>query len=224
MRDERSLADRLADARQQRDRMRAVDTAAQRALEYSKVYLDRAEKALKSDRPFVADRLLGAANALRHIAQIRERLHEPDRAQDRERAHAPGPEGNWNFPPPAGDLQRVYFRVQQADFFYQQSNDPEAKAFPKWARDFYQLAVREMDRQDSVAAEANARCAEEVVRALENLAQAAAPMPPPPGMPGPPRPGSQPATPEAPHAVLLKPEPAMGLSASSYSRTQEILE
>ncbi len=224
MRDDRSLADRLADARQQRDRIRAVDTTAQRALEYSKVYLDRAEKALKADRPFVADRLLSVANALRHIAQIRERLHDPDRARDHERDHSPGPEGDRNLPPPAGALQWVYFRVQQADFFYEQSNDPEAKAFPKWAKDFYQLAVRDIDRQDAIAAEANARCAEEVVRVLENLAQAAAPTPPPPDMPGPPRPGSQPAPPETPHAAWLKPEPAMGPSASSYSRTQEILE
>jgi hypothetical protein len=219
MRDGRSLADRLAEARQRRDHIRALETTAQRALEYSKVYLDRAGNALRSDQPFVCDRLLGAAEALVRIAQLRDRLHEPDSAQDRGRPH--GPEGDWQ-PPPAGALDWVYFRVQQADFFYDQSHDTEAKAFPKWAKDFYQLAVRALDRGDSVASEANARCAEEVVRALESLAQAAAPIPPPPGGPNqrrsPPR-----SMPDGQPEPAPKPESATTPSACSHTRTEETL-
>jgi hypothetical protein len=224
MRDGRSLADRLADARQKRDRTRAVDTTAQRALEYGKVYLDRAEKSLKSGQPFVCDRLLSAADSLRRIALLRERLHEPDSRSERDRApdavhdgdRPPGPDRfHDESPTPAGALEMVYFRVQQADFFYERSHDPEAKAFPKWARDFYQLAARDVDRQDMVAAEVNARCAEEVVRVLESLAQAAAPMPPPPD--GRPR---QPAMPDGPGS---KPEPPRGPSASRNLDIKETL-
>ncbi|MGA7411745.1 MAG: hypothetical protein WBW33_14805 [Bryobacteraceae bacterium] len=225
MRDERTLADRLADARQARDRIRAVDTTAQRALQYSKVYLDRAEKSLKSGQPFVCDRLLSTADSLRHIALLRARLHEPDRPQERDRtpgpgaAHdggpPPGPDRVHEGPPSSADaLERAYFRVQQADFFYEQSHDPEAKSFPKWAKDFYQLAARDIERQDMVAAEVNARCAEEVVRALENLAQAAAPMPPPPDA----RP-HQPGMPDAPGS---KPEPPPGPNASTNTEIEGI--
>ncbi len=225
MRDERSLADRLADARQKRDRTRAVDVTAQRALEYAKVYLDRAEKSLKSGQPFVCDRLLSAADSLRHIALLRERLHEPDRAQERDRSPSqdaihgadrpPGPDRFHERPASSADaLEMVYFRVQQADFFYEQSHDAEAKPFPKWARDFYQLAARDMDRQDMVAAEVNARCAEEVVRALESLAQAAAPVPPPPD--------ARPHTPGMQDGPPSKPQPAPGSSASTYTTIEEI--
>ncbi len=226
MRDERSLADRLADARQKREHTRAVDTTAQRALEYSKVYLDRAEKSLKSGQPFVCDRLLSAADSLRHIALLRERLHEPDPSAEHDRTPAPDavhdgdrPPGPDRFhdgsPSPAGALEMAYFRVQQADFFYEQSHDAQAKPFPKWAKDFYQLAARDIERQDMVAAEVNARCAEEVVRVLESLAQAAAPMPPPPDA----RP-RQPGMPEAPPS---KPEPPAGPSASTNTKIEERL-
>jgi hypothetical protein len=227
-RDERSFADRLADSRQKRDHTRAVDTTAQRALEYATVYLDRADKALKSGQPFVCGRLLSAADALRHVALLRERLHEPDPTPERDRHHGQDPVHDGDRPPgldhfhDGGDgppssadaLEWVYFRVQQADYFYEQSHDTEAKAFPKWARDFYQLAARDIDRRDLVAAEVNARCAEEVVRALENLAQAAAPMPPH-GDPHPHPPGMQ----DGPGS---KPEPRAGQSASTYTKSEEI--
>src|SRR5271156_6195536 len=167
-RDERSLADRLADSRQKWVHTRGVDTTAQRALEYAKVYLDRADKALKSGQPFVCGRLLSAADSLLHIALLRDLLHEPDRVHgpdplhDGDRSRVPDRFHEGAAPPsPADALEWVYFRVQQADFFYEQSHDTEARAFPKWARDFYQLAARDMDRQDLVAAEVNARCAEE---------------------------------------------------------------
>jgi hypothetical protein len=104
-----------------------------------------------------------AADSLLHIAEHQQHLHTGG-----------GPNGP---PPPpltSDQLQRVYFRTRQADYFLAQSHDPRAASFPKWATDFYQLAVRAYERKDMVAAGENARCAEEVVKALESLAQAAA--------------------------------------------------
>jgi hypothetical protein len=81
-------------------------------------------------------------------------------------------------------LHRVYFRTQQAEYFFRQSHDSNADGLPRWARDFYELAVRAYDRKEWVSADENAKCADEVVNALENLAQAAGisdgpPAPPP---------------------------------------------
>lgn len=155
---------RLADLRRRLDSARGVNLSAQRALEYGRAFLASGEKALRSGQDFKADRLAEAADALLHVAEHQEHLRSGG-----------GPKG-----PPAADLlrdhmQRVYFRTQQADYFFDQSHDTRAAPFPKWARDFYQLAVRAYERNDLIAADENAKCAEEVVRALEGLAQAATP-------------------------------------------------
>ncbi len=168
------LSDRLADIQRKLDSTKAVDVTAQRALQFSRGYLANAKKAFRSDQPFAADRFAEAADALLHIAEHQQHLRTGG-----------GPKG----PPPASEiedhLQRVYFRTQQADYFLQQSHDPQAGSFAKWARDFYQLAVRAYERKDLVAADENAKCAEEVIKALENLAQAASPtnVPAPPPRP-----------------------------------------
>ncbi len=169
--------DRRAELRRKLNSTTAVDITAQRALEYSRGFLASAEKASRSGQPFMADRMTEAADALIHVAEHQQHLRTGG-----------GPKG----PPPAADiqdhLQRVYFRTQQADYFSLQSHDPRVKAFPRWARDFYELAVRAYERKDLVAADENAKCAEEIVKALENLAQAATPTgaaPPPPKPPVP---------------------------------------
>ncbi len=155
------LANHIADIRRKMDSTKPVDLTAQRALEYGRGFLANAESALRSDQPFRADRLAGAADSLLHVAEHQEHLR------------GDGPKG----PPPAGamqdQLQRVYFRTQQANYFFAQSRDPRAKSFPQWARDFYQLAVRDSERKDFIAADENAKSSEDIVRALENLAQAA---------------------------------------------------
>ena len=160
-------ANRLADIRRKLESTKAVDVTAERALEYSRGFLANAEKAFRSGQPFTADRMAEATDALLHVAEHQQHL----------RAGA-GPKG----PPSAGEiqdrLQRAYFRTQQADYFLKQSGDSRAASFPKWARDFYQLAVRDYERKDLIAADENAKCAEEIVKALENLAQAAR-LPPP---------------------------------------------
>ena len=164
--------DRIADVRRKLERIKPVDVTAQRALAYSRTFLKSAEQAEQSGRTFQADRLADAADSMIHVAEHQEHLRTGG-----------GPKG----PPPAESisdhLQQVYFRVQQADYFLKQSADSRAAAFPKWARDFYQLATRGYERKDWVAADENAKCAEEVVKCLEDLAQATTmtgPLPPPP--------------------------------------------
>ncbi len=171
-------ADRIADIRRKLSATKAVDVTAQRAVEYSREFLANAEKASRSGQSFQADRMAEAADSLLHVAEHQEHLRAGD-----------GPAG----PPPAAavkdHLQRVYFRTQQADYFLSQAHDARAASFPKWARDFYQLAVRAYERKDFVAADENAKSADEIVKALENLAQAASPdLTPPPRPPQPPKP------------------------------------
>jgi hypothetical protein len=168
---------RLADISQKLKNTKPVDDTARRALQYSQQYLNEAKSALNARNNFAADRLAGAADALIHIAEHQQHLRDPD---------------NRPVPPPdkiRNHLQRVYFRVRQSDYFVSQAHDPRLSSFPRWARDFYQLAIRACDRGDWLAADENGKCAEEVTKVLENLAQAAMPSspeqapPPPPELP-----------------------------------------
>jgi len=152
----------IADIRQKLVLTHPVDLTAKRALEYSRTFLTTADSALRAGQPSRADRMAAAADSLLHVAEHQEHL--------RAGGSPKGP------PPPDAiqdHLQRVYFRTQQADFFYSQSHDPRAASLPQWARDFYQLAVRASERKDFVAADENAKSSDEIVKALENLAQAA---------------------------------------------------
>ncbi len=165
---------RLADLRKKLDSAKPVDVTAQRALQYSRSYWEHADKAWRVGQSFRADRLAEAADALLHVAEHQEHLRTGG-----------GPKG-----PPSPEelqnhLQRVYFRTQQAEYFFHQLQDHEAAALPAWSRDFYQLALRAYERRDWIAADENAKCADEIVRALESLAQAATPvsLPPPPKPP-----------------------------------------
>lgn len=115
--------------------------------------------------------MLAAADAFAHAAEHLEHLEQ------RRRGEPPRPS-----PPPeiARHLQHVYFRIQEADYFVKQDRDAEAKRLPVLAREFYQEALRAYDRGDWLASDTYSKSAEDVVRGLENLAQAAAPVPPPP--------------------------------------------
>lgn len=156
-------SDRLAEILRQTATSKAVDKTAQLALAYSRAFAQSGETRLQSGQLFQADRMAEAADALLHVAEHQQHL--------RMGGEPKGP------PPPVpiqDQLQRTYFRIQQADYFLSQAHDSRAASFPKWSRDFYQLAVRAAERHDSVAAGENAMSAEDIVRALENLAQAAA--------------------------------------------------
>jgi hypothetical protein len=164
--------------------MRNSNPIAQKALEYGRQLLGNSEDAIRAGKGFKADRLAEAADALVHVAEHQQHLTE--------RGHA-------GTPPPPPDLPdhlaRVYFRTKQSDYFLRQSNDPRATELPKWARSFYQSAMSDYERKDFVGADENAKSSEEVVKALENIAQAAMPLPvaplreaPPPAPPRPPGP------------------------------------
>lgn len=177
-----NLSLRLSDFSRKIAIERPVDASAQRSLQYANRYLHTAQGDFHRGHPRSADRLLAAADAFLHVAEHREHLKAGG-----------GPKG----PPPPNEikdhLHRVYFRTEQAQYFLSESHDPGAAALPDLARNFYELAVRAYDRKEWVSADENAKCADEVVTALENLAQAAsvsnAPgpakraLPPPPGPP-----------------------------------------
>lgn len=178
--DTQQVTRHIADIREKLERTPAPNTTSQRALAYSRSYLHRAETLLKAHRLFPAERTVAAADSLLHIAEHQEHLRTDSGPKD---------------PPPLPEirrhLERVYFQLQQADYFLTESHDRQAAPFPKWAHDFYQVAVKASEAGDAVAADENAKCAEEVVRTLENLAQAATenaaadqPPPPPPPPPG----------------------------------------
>ena len=168
-------ANRLMEVRRKVDSTQAVDVTAQRALGYSRAFLSSAESAFRSKQPFKADRMADAADALLHVAEHQQHLRTGG-----------GPKGPPETRAVHDHLDRVYFRTQQSNYFLSQAHDSRAASFPKWADDFYQLAVRAYERKDLIAADENAKSAEEIVRALESLAQAASPVISPPAPPKPP--------------------------------------
>ena len=220
--DDRRLGPMAAELEQRLHHTAAVNATAQRALELSKTYLQHAEKALAHKQYFPADRLLSASEALRRVAEyqnpqnaaeLREPPNRPFRMAGPEFGHGPPPNGPRG-PLPGDPMEHLYFRLRQADFFAAQSHDPEAPGLAQWAREFYQQARVAAQHGDPLQVAMNARSAEEIVHALESLAQAVAPYPPPgpggPGRgpddggpdghgPGPPPPGMGPGGPPPPH-------------------------
>lgn len=77
-------------------------------------------------------------------------------------------------------LERVYFRVQQGDYFARLSETEQAPEYLKYARQFYQRARTAYDRGKHYQAEKLAEVSEELVNTLENLAQATVRIPDPP--------------------------------------------
>lgn len=134
--------------------------------------LDAAAEKVRAKDYFGAERRIAAADAFRHAAE------HPAHAEA-------GPKG----PVPqareiADHLHRVYFHLQQAEYFADSSGDAEAKALPPVARRFYEGARKAFDAGNCFTAEEYAKSADDTVHGLENLAQAAAPEPlPPPRLP-----------------------------------------
>jgi hypothetical protein len=130
--------------------------------------LDIASEKAKAKDYFGADRRIAAADAFRRAAEHPTHVTE-------------GPKG----PVPqareiADHLQRVYFRLQQAEYFADASGDPDAKSLPGAARRFYEDARKAYDTGNWFTADEFAKSADDTIHGLENLAQAAAPAPPPP--------------------------------------------
>jgi hypothetical protein len=131
----------------------------------ARFYLEKSDS-VRRGSPFAADRYVAAADALAHAADHQQHI-----------AQKSGPE------PPDGaeisrHLDRVYFRLQQSDFFVKQSADANAKTIAAFARQYYQQALRASTgvttSHDSRSADECAKTVDELMRALENLAQSTA--------------------------------------------------
>ncbi len=129
--------------------------------------LERAKQA--RDRDYQFDRLARAADALleasERILEAREEEEDHDE-DDREDT--------------ARDLERDYFRVQQSEYFAEQSREENAREYVTLARSLYQQARRTFDASQYDRSEKLGDAASYVVRALEYLAQAAVREPEPP--------------------------------------------
>ena len=155
------FGDRLERLRRQFAEPRPADPERQVLLSHSEVYANKADQIWRTAQPYIADRTLAAAEALFHASDHLEHLKAP-----------PGPP-----PPPAEDVSRhlaqVYFRTRQADYFLQEIHDNSASPLVSLARQYYQRAVQSYDRSDFRGADEYGKAAEELVKALEDLAQAA---------------------------------------------------
>lgn len=154
--------------------VRPTGAAENKLLALARTYLERSDRIAGINR-FASGRDLIAADALVHAAE-----HQQHIAEQTE----PGPPQKDEI---ARHLERVYFRLQQADYFVRQSADPNAKVLAEFARQYYQDALRAQDRSESRVADECAKSADDVMRALESLAQASVSRPAPPPPPRPPR-------------------------------------
>ena len=157
--------DRLDRLRRQLEYTRPSDAERQALLSQSGAYASKADQIWRAQQPYIADRTLAAAESLFHASDHLEHLANFGTFP------APPP------PPPADDVARhlaqVYFRTREADYFLQEIHDTSASPLVTLARQYYQRAVQSYDRSDLRAADEYGKTAEELVRALESLAQAA---------------------------------------------------
>jgi len=122
-----------------------------------------AKRALEANDLTRADRFGAAAEAFVHAAEHQDHIGESERG--------PGPQPQAR--EIADHLQKVYFRLQQAEFFVSASGLEDAKALPAIARRFYERARQAYDKNAWGEADENAKSADDTLHGLENLAQAA---------------------------------------------------
>jgi hypothetical protein len=153
--------ERLERLRRQYSDPQPADEGRKVLLWHSSAYAGKADQIWRTAQPYIADRTLAAAEALFHASDHLEHLKGPA-----------GPP-----PPPAEEVSRhlaqVYFRTRQADYFLQEIHDNAASPLVTLARQYYQRAVQSYDRSDFRGADEYGKTSEELVKALENLAQAA---------------------------------------------------
>ena len=135
-------------------------------LALAKTYLEKSEN-LQFSSPFAATRILGAADALIRAVEHQQHL-------DQKEGHPPP-----NSAEISRHVGRIYFRLQQADYFVKQSGDPNAQVIADFARQYYQGALRASDKGDLRTADECAKSTDELMRALENLALSTASPPRP---------------------------------------------
>jgi hypothetical protein len=152
--------ERLARIRQQIADYRTADPERRVLLSQADIYANKADGMWRTGQSYIADRTLAAADALAHGTEHLDHLKD-----------TAGPL------PPAEEVSRnlaqVYFRTRQADYFLTESHESSASFLVTLSRQYYQRAVQSYDRSDFRAADEYGKTSEELVRALENLAQAA---------------------------------------------------
>lgn len=146
--------------------VRPTDDVTGKILALARVCLERSERK-ESSSPFAATRYLAASDALVHAAEHQQHVRDKKEPPPPDRSEL------------ARHLERVYFRLQQADYFVKQSSDPDATIIASFARQYYQDALRASGVPDPRVTDECLKSAEDLVRALENLAQATAPVPMP---------------------------------------------
>lgn len=155
------VADKINRIRRALAQRSPADATEKEIFSEANICLQGAQKQFARNRVFAASRLARAAEALSHAL---------DRLQPRDDAPAPPR-------PPGQDLRghliEVYFRVRQADYFLQQSHDAGAKPLAELAHRFYEQARQAFDKNQERRAEDYAEAAEDMVQALEFLAQSA---------------------------------------------------
>src|SRR5579862_341210 len=129
----------------------------------ARVTLDRATHALRANDLTRADRLEAAAESFRRAVEHQQHIGGSEKR--------PGPQLQAR--EIADHLQKVYFRLQQADFFVSASGEEDAKALPSIARRFYEQARQAYDKSAWAEADEYAKSADDALHGLENLAQAA---------------------------------------------------
>lgn len=168
---EQSLPGRIGKIRDRLSKADPTDATEKMLASWATAYLERADEQLRAGQPFAADRMVGAADALSHAGDHLQ--HSKENADGK-----PLPEAEQL----ARALEKTYFRVLQADYFFRQSKDAQAKPLVGLARQFYQRARKAYDTGDTRQADEYSKAAGEIVKALEHLAQAATPVPVPPRM------------------------------------------
>jgi hypothetical protein len=131
--------------------------------------LDRARQAPAGS--YLLERLDSAIDDLLDASGRLERIKTPDDDVEREDRESEAQRRT------ARDLERTYFRVQQGEYFGEQSGDPMAAEYVRLARRLYQQGRSAYDGGTYWRARQLADAAREVVDGLEGLAQAAVRIP-----------------------------------------------
>ena len=131
--------------------------------------LDRARQAPAGS--YLFDRLDSAIDDLLDASGRLQRIKTPDDDVEREDRESEAQRRT------ARDLERTYFRVQQGEYFGEQSGDPKAGEYVRLAQRLYQQGRSAYDGGTYWRARQLADAAREVVDSLEGLAQAAVRIP-----------------------------------------------
>ena len=149
-------------------RLKATDTCPESAFLQTRAseLLDRARQARANFFQF--DSLASATYSLLRACERISTASQDGKPRDADRRDA------------ALQLQRCYFRVQQAEYFAGLSGEKESKQYVTYSRSLYQQARSAYDNQQYGKAQLLGDAASMIVGALENIAHASLRIPDPP--------------------------------------------